>query len=247
MPTQTSLRKLLDELDPPFTGETLFDRLSDVVFFIKNASGQYVVVNDTAVDRCGLRTKSELIGKTASQVFRAPLGESFETQDRKVLESGRPLSMQLELHIYPTGEAGWCLTNKLPLTRKDGSIAGLVGISQDLRLPDSSMEEYQHIATAIRFAETNLSTPPSVQDLATIAGMSRYQLDRRIRRVFGLTAGQWLLKLRIDHAQQALQQTDVSISAIAIDTGYADQSAFTRQFRQATGLSPREFRLACRK
>ncbi|WP_166822280.1 AraC family transcriptional regulator [Thalassoroseus pseudoceratinae] len=239
-----SIQHFLNELEPPFTGEALFDCLSDVVFFIKDACGRYIVVNQTVVDRCGFRSKDDLIGRTASQVFRAPLGESYETQDRVVLQSGRPLTMQLELHIYPARDVGWCLTNKMPLRRKDGDIAGLVGISQDLRLPDSSIDEYKGIATAIRYAENNLASPPSVQDLAEVAGMSRYQLDRRIRRVFGLTAGQWLMKLRIDHAQQSLQETDISISQIALEAGYTDQSAFTRQFRQATGLSPREFRQA---
>ncbi|OYW20846.1 MAG: hypothetical protein B7Z55_06680 [Planctomycetales bacterium 12-60-4] len=77
--------------------------------------------------------------------------------------------------------------------------------------------------------------------------MSRFQFDRRMRKVFGVTAGQWLLKLRIDFAQQQLEAADLSIADIAIRAGYSDQSAFTRQFRQATGLSPREYRTARRR
>jgi transcriptional regulator GlxA family with amidase domain len=52
------------------------------------------------------------------------------------------------------------------------------------------------------------------------------------------------LKLRVDLAERHLRQTDRSIAAIALETGYSDQSAFTRQFRRATGLSPREYRNA---
>ena len=77
--------------------------------------------------------------------------------------------------------------------------------------------------------------------------MSRYQFDRRIRRVFGLNASQWLLKLRIDLAQQQLCETDAPISTIALNVGYADQSAFTRQFRSTTGMTPQDYRRTGRR
>jgi AraC-like DNA-binding protein len=240
----TMIHNLLNQLAEPFTGEQLFDHLPDIVFFIKNTRGEYMVVNSTLVQRCGLRQKSQLIGRTPAEVLRPPLGLSFEAQDRKVLQSGQPLLAQLELHLYPSREVGWCLTSKLPLLKRDGGVIGLVGVSQDLRLPDSSTEEYRNVSAAVAHAEANLATPPSVRELADIAGMSPYQLDRRIRIAFGLTTSQWLLKLRVDLAERHLRQTDRSIAAIALETGYSDQSAFTRQFRRATGLSPREYRNA---
>ncbi|MEM7314794.1 MAG: AraC family transcriptional regulator [Planctomycetota bacterium] len=236
------IRQFLNQLSSPFTGEELFDHLADVVFFIKDSNGKYLVVNETLAERCGVRDKQELIGCTASEVLSPPLGERFSDQDRKVLHTGQPLLSQLELHLYETGQAGWCLTTKLPLRKRGGTIAGIVGVSQDLRLPDLKVEEYIHVAAAIKYAEQNIASPPSVADLAQVAGMSRYQLDRRVRRVFGLTTGQWLIKSRIDLAQRRLVETDDTIAMIALGTGYADQSAFTRQFRRATGLTPSEYR-----
>ncbi|GAA4436684.1 AraC family transcriptional regulator [Bremerella cremea] len=240
------IEDILTQLDQPFTGEVLFDHLPDIVFFIKNTMGQYLVVNNTLVQRCGLKAKSDLLGKTPGEVLRPPLAQSFEDQDRKVLETGQPLIGQLELHFYASRDVGWCLTSKLPLRNKAGEVVGLVGVSQDLRLPDLATDEYQHVINAINYAEANLENPPSVAQLAEIAEMSPYQLDRRMRRVFGLTTGQWLLKLRIDLAQRRLRMTDESISSIAMEAGYADQSAFTRQFRRATGMSPRDYRSARR-
>jgi AraC-like DNA-binding protein len=72
--------------------------------------------------------------------------------------------------------------------------------------------------------------------------MSIYQLDRRMRRVFGLTTGQWILKSRISRASAGLVDPDKPIAEVALDAGYADQSSFTRQFRRSTGLSPSEYR-----
>lgn len=234
--------EMLSQLDPPFTGEELFDHLSDIVFFIKNERGEYLVVNNTLVDRCNVQDKRQLIGCTAAEVLPAPLGTSFVAQDLSVLQTGQPIVSQLELHIYASGDVGWCLTTKLPLRkRKTGTVVGLVGVSQDLHLPDMTTEAYQHLAAAISYAEEHLAKPPTVDELAEIAEMSHYQLNRRMRHVFGLTAGQWLLKLRIDRARQALRETEASIASIALSVGYSDQSAFTRQFRRTTGISPRDY------
>ncbi|WP_372717939.1 helix-turn-helix domain-containing protein [Novipirellula sp.] len=238
------IAEILCQLGEPFTGEELFDHLSDCVFFIKNTEGQYLVVNLTLVDRCGVRSKQDLLGRTAEQLLRAPLGARFTDQDERVLRTGKPLLSQLELHVYPSGSVGWCMTTKLPLKKPGGTVVGLVGVSQDLRVPNNEAEEYRQIAEAIKYAKANLSAPPSVQELASIAEMSRYQLDRRMRRIFGITAGQWLMKARIDLAEGLLAESKTPIAAVALEAGYSDQSAFTRQFRVTTGLSPREYRTA---
>ncbi len=241
------IHEFLQQLDEPFTGEALFDHLSDIVYFIKDRSGAYLVVNTTLQQRCGMQTKAQLLGRTPCEVFRSPLGNRFQEQDQRVLKTGKPLLSQLELHVYPSREVGWCLTTKLPLKNRRGTVVGLVGVSKDLQLPDYATAEYQHVATAIQYAEQHLAEPPSIPELAAQAQMSRYQFDRRIRRVFGLNASQWLLKLRIDLAQQQLCETDAPISAIALNVGYADQSAFTRQFRSTTGMTPQDYRRTGRR
>jgi len=238
----SSIAPFLQQLSPPFTGEELFDQLSDVVYFLKDAHGAYMVVNSTLVARCQARDKRALLGRRASEVLRPPLGQQFEEQDRHVLRTGRPLISQLELHIHPDGQTGWCLTTKLPLRDRAGAIVGLVGVSQDLRLPQREGREYEQVARAVKYAESRLAERPSVTELAAVAKMSVYQLDRRMRGVFGLSTGQWLAKLRIDAARQLLRGTSDAISAVALAAGYSDQSAFTRHFRKATGLTPTEYR-----
>ncbi|MFN3193754.1 MAG: helix-turn-helix domain-containing protein [Aureliella sp.] len=236
------INELLSQLDAPFTGEVLFDHVHDIVFFIKDCDCRYLVVNQTLVERCGLKFKSEILGKTASEVLSPSLGCGFTLQDHDVLETGQPLISQLELHLDAKRESTWCLTTKLPLKGNQGTIVGLVGISQDLRIPDVRTEEYSHVAAAIQHGENNLANPPTAPELAKVAGMSKYQLDRRMLHLFGLTTIQWMTKTRIDYAQRLLVTTNQSAAEIAHQTGYTDQSAFTRQFRHSTGLSPMQYR-----
>ncbi len=233
---------LFAQLAEPFTGEAVFDGLPDLVYFVKNLRGEYVVVNETLVSRSAAKSKADLIGLTAAQVFPPPLGRLYHEQDCALLATGKPFVNQLELHLYASGATGWCLTTKQPLRDRRGGVIGLVGISKDLQTPAAEASGMDQIATAIRHLQTHLAEPLTVTDLAQIARLSAYQLDQRCRKVFHLTVGQLMTKLRMDAAALRLRETDDSLGAIAHDCGYADQSAFTRQFRRTTGLTPAVYR-----
>ncbi|MCS5517206.1 PAS domain-containing protein [Pseudomonas qingdaonensis] len=62
----------------------------------------------------------------------------YTAQDRRVLDSGRELADQLELHLYFGNQPVWCLTHKLALFDTQGQIVGLAGISRDLQAPQAS-------------------------------------------------------------------------------------------------------------
>jgi AraC-like DNA-binding protein len=244
--TETVYAELFAQLAAPFTGEELFDCLTDLTFFIKNLRGEYVVVNRELVSRCGRRDKGELIGRRADEVFPPPLGQGYLAQDETLLKTGGPILNQLELHVYHSGRIGWCLTNKLPLRGRQDQVVGLVGISKDLQAPNERGADYSPLAAVVQHIQAHFGEPLRIADLARRAGLSPYQLDQRIRRVFQITTGQFLLKTRMDAAVRRLRATQDAVALIALDCGYSDQSAFTRQFRQTVGLTPSEFRKTCR-
>lgn len=224
------------------TGEALFDSLTDLVYFLKNARGQYMIVNQALVERCGFRHKRELIGRTADQVYPPPLGKSYRAQDDRVVRTGEPILNHLELQIYPGGNTGWCVTSKVPLRGKRGEVAGLVGISKDLRATSETGEDYSTLAAVIEHIHTHYDQPLKLQELAAMARLSEYQFEQRIRKIFAITAGQFIQKVRMDAAVRRLSGTDDSISKIALDCGYSEQSSFARQFKQTVGISPARYR-----
>ena len=237
--------ELFSQLAEPFTGEALFDCLPDLVFFVKNRRSEYVVVNQTLVERCGRAAKRELIGRRADELFPAPLGDSYRAQDESVLRGGEAVLNQLELHFYVSGGRGWCLTNKLPLRDTRNQVIGLVGISKDLRAANERGEDYSAVAKVVQHIQKNPGDSLRVSALAERAGLSTYQFEQRIRKLFQLTAGQLIQKTRMEAAVRRLRETNDPIATVALDCGYSDQSAFTRQFRQTVGLSPSEYRAAC--
>ncbi|MEO9873486.1 MAG: AraC family transcriptional regulator [Anderseniella sp.] len=222
--------------------EELFDCVADTVYFLKDHAGRYMSLNQTLVERCGCSSKQDLIGRTAEDVFPEPLGAQITAQDRDVLQASAAIREKLELHLYAGGREGWCLTWKEPLRDPAGQLIGLSGISRDLQPNAGFPADIDQLSVALAHIEDNLDTPLRLPDLAEMAGLSGYQLDSRIRNLFGITAGQYITRARIDHACARLKQTDEAISMIALACGYSDQAAFSRQFRQSVGLSPAAYR-----
>ena len=74
----TEITKLQTEFFSALGGyhsnDALFDIISDTVYFLKDADGRYISVNQTLVERYGCHSKFDILGRTASEVFPAPLG-----------------------------------------------------------------------------------------------------------------------------------------------------------------------------
>ncbi|KAB2901637.1 MAG: AraC family transcriptional regulator [Dokdonella sp.] len=226
----------------PHYVEALFDRLPDIVFSLKDRSGRYVAISQAAVARCGLRHKRDALGKTAFDLFPRPMAERYTRQDEHLFRSGRPIVDNLDLTIYRDGSSGWCLSTKEPLRDAQGQLIGLACISKDLVEPTRAHLIDAGFAAAIDHLLEHCDRPLRIDELARRAHLSPAQFDRRMKKIFQLSAGQYLIKTRIDHAARLLGESDLAIAEIALQSGFADQSGLSRQFRHVTGLTPRQYR-----
>ena len=234
--------QLANAIADVFFTEPLFDAMPDVVFFVKDMQGRYVVVNQTLVERCGMKNKQALLGHTAGEVFPASLAVSYEEQDKLVLSGEAQVHDQLELHLYPDRDPGWCLTHKIPVRDGDRNIIGLSGISRDLAMPDQRHPVYHRIAAAVRHLHTHYADPIQMADLAQITNLSIAQIERYFQKIFSLTPRQMIIKIRLDAASALLADPDKSITDIAAACGYQDHSAFSRVFKATVGVTPSEYR-----
>ena len=221
----------------------LLDAMPEVVFFIKDTDARYSLANRTLAERCGHNHPDALMGLTAEQVFPTGFGAQYTDQDRRVLRQGLRLQDQLELHLYPGRQPGWCMTHKLALRNPQGTIIGMAGVSIDLQAPAAGNPAYLKLAAVDAYIRANHCGPIRLSDLTAIAGLSVAQLERLCKRIFRLTPRQMIHKARLDSATELLDG-DQPITEIALRCGYADHSAFSRQFRALTGLSPSAYRNA---
>jgi AraC-like DNA-binding protein len=218
--------------------QTLFDQAPDVAFFVKDAQGRYVAVNESLVMRHGLKH----IGKCPRDICPGDFGRLPSEQDARVLCTGRPLIGHLELQWYRPHDPVWCLTTKLPVHGADGEVLGLIGFSRDVRARIERQEIPADFAAALDDFEQRLSEDVTSTSLAHRSKLSPQRLARLTKRVFGLTPSQLITKTRIATASRLLRETNKSVAEIAQATGFYDHSAFTRAFRSATGVTPSSYR-----
>jgi two-component system response regulator YesN len=107
--------------------------------------------------------------------------------------------------------------------------------SQDTR-------KMSQLKPTIELMQYHYDQPLTLADMAKAAHLSISRLAHLFREQMGITPVDFLTNIRIDHAKRLLLTTDNNCTRICYDVGYNNQSYFTRVFKQATGLTPREFR-----
>jgi AraC-like DNA-binding protein len=85
---------------------------------------------------------------------------------------------------------------------------------------------------------------PTSAALAAVAGLSPAYFARMFTRTMGVSPRRWMTEQRIAHSRQLLLDTSLNISEIAYRLGYQEPRLYIRQFRAATGTSPRAYRTA---
>ena len=142
------------------------------------------------------------------------------------------------MHLYPSGQEGWCLTWKEPIFGGDRRVVGLVGLSRDLRSANASPRRNGRPVKGPPLrpnATGNDFESPRHREASEPIGFPVRPTHTSDVWTIG---GAVLTGLRIDLASERLRRGNEPVSQIALDCGYADQTAFSRQFRKTVGVSP---------
>jgi AraC-like DNA-binding protein len=96
------------------------------------------------------------------------------------------------------------------------------------------------------YIEQSYQQQLTLEDVATVAGVTRFHLTRIFAAEFGVTPRTYLLHVRLARAK-ALLAGGVPVQQAAADTGFSDQSHFTRHFRKTYGITPVAYANAVRR
>jgi AraC-like DNA-binding protein len=84
-------------------------------------------------------------------------------------------------------------------------------------------------------------TQVTLDELAEVAGLSKYHFLRQFSQVVGMTPGAYLRTLRLCHAARKLRTTEMPILEVALSVGFADHPSFSRAFARHMGMTPSEY------
>jgi transcriptional regulator GlxA family with amidase domain len=107
--------------------------------------------------------------------------------------------------------------------------------------PQRTGREDNAVARVREYIHSNYSRNIELEELANAAGLSMYHLIRVFQKETGLPPHAYLTHLRVSRAKKLLD-LNLPLSQIALDTGFTDQSHFTRHFKRITGVTPGQYR-----
>jgi transcriptional regulator GlxA family with amidase domain len=94
--------------------------------------------------------------------------------------------------------------------------------------------EDEQIKKAQVYIEHNYSDKISVDDLATMVGLSRRNLERRFRRVTYNSIVEYIQRVRIEAAKMSLERDRENVNEAMYKAGYSDNKAFRSTFKKIT-------------
>jgi AraC-like DNA-binding protein len=100
----------------------------------------------------------------------------------------------------------------------------------------------RHLLRARELADARYFEPLGVDDMASVAGLSRAHFSREFRRAFGEPPHVYLLTRRLERAAALLRTTDYSVAEICMSVGLRSVGSFTTSFKRSYGLSPTAYR-----
>lgn len=114
---------------------------------------------------------------------------------------------------------------------------------EKLSLGDSANDAKDvHVERALDAMKREPTRRWTVAQLARVAGLSRSAFARRFTMELGVPPLKWLAEHRLDLAREKLITTDLPLSAIATEVGYACEFAFAKAFKRLFGRAPGLFR-----
>ncbi len=92
------------------------------------------------------------------------------------------------------------------------------------------------------WVKAHLSRRLDVETLASAVAMSPRTFVRQFKAQFNMTPARWVQSLRVEAAMQHLENRDMSLSKIALVTGFRDEQSLRRAFLQQTAVTPKQYR-----
>jgi AraC-like DNA-binding protein len=220
----------------------LFDALPDVCLFVKDRQSRFVTGNRAWLEMHGGLAVDEVPGKTDADFQPAALAAQYVAEDRRVMKSGRPLRDQAWLVRDHAGMPRWYLCTKVPLFDAHGVVDGIAGILRPFDRAGEAPDEYRRLTPVMEHVVAHYGRRISVAHLARLADVSVSQLQRDFRRLFNITPGEYVLRMRLIMARRRLEESADAVGRIARACGFYDQSHFTRAFKAHVGLTPLAYR-----
>jgi len=99
----------------------------------------------------------------------------------------------------------------------------------------------RHLRRARDHADRHYAEPLSLEQLAAVAGLSKWHFHRLFRATYGLSPAAYVSQRRVERAQDLLRATNLTVTEVCHAVGFSSLGSFSSRFRELVGETPSEF------
>ncbi|WP_322924220.1 AraC family transcriptional regulator [Paenibacillus campi] len=122
-------------------------------------------------------------------------------------------------------------------------VRGYVADLSDWRHTENRMRNVERFTPILQYIEQHYAEEMTIEQLAELAGLSRFHFSRLFRELTGRTVTEYVNQVRINRAEYLLLNTSMTVSEVAMAAGYNDISYFSRTFKKYRNIAPSEARV----
>ena len=198
----------------------------------------------------------ELREKDTSFIIRVPVSFLSLVADESGIDPARvEIVNRFQMRDPQMEHIGWALKAEMDAGYRSGRLymdslgtamaACLLdrhsSVSRAARMHAQGMSGYR-LRQVLSYIEYNLGRELSLKEIAGVAGVSVSHCNAAFRKAVGMPVHQYVIQRRVEHAKTLLGEGHLSISQIAIETGFAHQSHLAYHVRRLLGVSPLSLR-----
>ncbi|MFT4547755.1 MAG: two-component system sensor histidine kinase/response regulator [Verrucomicrobiales bacterium] len=150
----------LGGLKPEDILRLVLDTMPNAVFW-KDLDSNFIEVNQAFARDHGYYQTEDMIGRNDFDLADAELAKAYQTADREVMITGRPITRQRE-RAMRNGEIAWLETSKVPIHNSDAEICGLLGtyfdVTKQVRYEENLRLACSELSEASRFKDIFMAT-----------------------------------------------------------------------------------------
>lgn len=106
----------------------------------------------------------------------------------------------------------------------------------------TTVERFVQLRQARDLMDRRFAEPFDLDELARVAGYSRFHFVRSFRDAFGETPGAYLTRRRIERAKDVLRTANLTVTEVCFLVGFSSLGSFSSRFRELVGCSPSKYR-----
>lgn len=190
-------------------------------------------INNEALDWRCINIKKEVIQKVTEEIYGEKYLPSFS---KTVLSDTEILILLKELHTMIVLGTGNSKTRK----EKFYKIIKKLYDEYNGQILEEEIIPAEEIKYLCRYMKNNYRQKLTLDELSEITGQNKFTLLRNFNKVHGLTPYQYLETIRIEKARTYLEE-GYTPAEVALNTGFSDQSHFTRFFKSFIGFTPKQY------